>query len=88
MVETEVPVASLGSLFAYGKCGVEQGTVLEIPLIGILHLDDELLATLILAINIEDGLALGKYVAHMLAVKIANVGDNLLAVKHRVKEID
>ena len=58
----------LNCLFAYGECGIEEGTVFKELLIGVLHLDDKLLAILVFAINVEDCLAGRLYLAKMLAV--------------------
>ncbi len=88
VVEAKVPVGPLGSLLAYGEGGVEEGTVFEELLEGVLHLHDELLAVLVLAIDIEYGLAVGIHVTHMLAVEEMHVSDDLLSVEQRVEEID
>ena len=72
----------------YGESGVEDAPVLEELLFGLLHLDDECLALLVLAINVEDGAAVSKAVAQVLAVEVSEVVDDLLALEERVKETD
>ena len=88
MGKLEVPVSTLGSLLLYRECRIIQRTVLEMLLVGVLHLDDELLALLILAVHVEDGLAVGVHIPHVLAVEEFHVLDDLLLSEKRVKEVD
>ena len=88
MVKLEVPVSSLWSLFTDGEGRIEQRAILEIPLISILHLHDELLAILILAIHIEDSLAFSVDIPHMLTVQVLHVLDDLKTFKQRVQKVD
>ena len=88
MVKFEVPVCTLGSLFTDRECGIEQRAVLEILLVSVLHLNDELLALLILAIHIKDVLALSKDIPHMLTVQVLHILDDLKTVKQRVQKVD
>ena len=54
----------------------------------LLHLDDELLALLVLAIDIEDGLAVDVARAKMFAVEIRDVPDDFMTVEKRIEEAD
>ncbi len=80
-----VPVAAPG-LFADGECGIEHATVLEKLLLGLLHLNQELLATVVLAIDIENSLAVKLLRAQLLAVQVGQGGDDLLTGQQRVQE--
>ena len=75
-----------GSLLTDRECGIEQGAILELCLIGILHFYDELLAVFALAVYVEDGFAVGVDVSHMLRVEIRNVLHNLFAIKQTVEK--
>ena len=86
MIEFEIPVTSLGSLFTDWESGVEEGAVLEISLVGILHFHDELLAVFAFAIYVEDGLAVGIYISHVLRIQIRHILHNLSAIKQAVEE--
>lgn len=86
MIQFEIPVIPLGCLFSNRKCGIEQGAVLEIRLISVLHLNDELLTVFALTIYIKDGSAVGIYIAHMLRVKIRHILHNLLTIKQAVEK--
>ena len=86
IVEFEVPILPLWCLLTDRECGIEQGAILEICLIGILHFYDELLAVFALAVYVEDGFAVGVDVSHMLRVEIRNVLHNLFAIKQAVEK--
>ena len=86
--QAEVPVGPLLGLFAYGEGGVEERSVLEMLLVGILHLHDELLSLLVFAVHVEDGLAFSIHIADMLVVQVFHVLDDLETFKQRVEEID
>lgn len=86
MIQFEIPVIPLGCLFSNRKCGIEQGAVLEISLISVLHLNDELLTVFALTIYIKDGSAVGIYISHMLRVKIRHILHNLLTIKQAVEK--
>ena len=86
MVELEIPFITLGSLLTDREGGIEQGTVLEVCLVGILHFHDKLLAVFSFAIYIEDGLAVGIYISHVLRVQILHVLNNLSSVEQAVEE--
>ena len=88
MIELEVPFITLGSLLTDRKSGIEQGTVLEVSLVCILHFHDKFLAVFSFAIYIEDGLAVGIYISHVLRVQILHVRNNLSAFKQAVEETD
>ena len=51
--------STLLRLFTDWESGIEDGTLLEKILLGLLHLDDELLAAAAFAIDIENGPAVG-----------------------------
>ena len=78
-VQLEVPVATRG-LLADGVCGIEDAAVLEELLVDVLHLDDELLAAVVLAVHVEDCTALTDVGPEVLAVEVVDVGDDLLAL--------
>ena len=86
MVEFKVPIITLGSLLTDREGGIEQGTILEVSLVCILHFHDELLAVCSFAIYVEDGLAVGIDIAHVLRIQILHVLNNLSAIKQAVKE--
>ena len=86
MIQFEIPVIPLGCLFSNRKCGIEQGAVLEIRLISVLHLNDELLTVFALTIYIKDGSAVGVDIAHMFRVKIRHILHNLFAIKQAVEK--
>ena len=54
----------------------------------ILHLHNELLSLVVLAINIEDGTASINSVAKLFGVKIHDILHVLLAMKHSVQKAD
>ena len=82
----EVPVSSALCLFAYGECGVVYGAVFEELLIHVLHLHDEFLALVVLAVHIEDGTSCVIALAELLGVEVRYVPDVLLAVEHGVQK--
>ena len=86
MIELEIPVIPLGCLLANRESGVEEGAVLEISLVGILHFNDELLAVFSFAIHVEDSLAVGINITDVLRVQIRNVLNNLSAIEQAVEE--
>ena len=86
MIQFEIPVIPLGCLFTDRKCGIEQGAVLEIRLISILHLNDELLTVFALTIYIKDGSAVGVDIAHILRVTIRHILHNLFTIKQAVEK--
>ena len=88
VLQLKVPRGAFRCLLADGEGGVVERAVLEIRLVGVLHLHDELLAALVLAIHVEDCLALRINVAHVLAVEVRHVTDHLLAVEEGVQEVD
>ena len=84
----KVPVASTVCLLTYGKRRIINSTVLEEFLIDILHLNNKLLAFVILAIYIKNGTAGICTVAKLLRVEIRNVLYVLLAMKHGIQKAD
>ena len=86
MIELEIPVTPLWCLFTDRERGVEEGAVLEISLVGILHFNDELLAVFSFAIHVEDSTAIGIDIPDVLRVQIRNVLYNLSAIKQAVEE--
>ena len=86
MIEFEIPVAPLWCLLANRESGVEEGAILEISLVGILHFHDELLAVFAFAIYVEDSLAVGIDISDVLRVQIRYVLYNLSAIKQAVEE--
>ena len=87
-IQLVVPRVALGRLLADGECGIIDRTVLEELLRGVLHLDNKLLAVHALAIDVEDGLALGVYIADVLGVAVFQALDYLAPVKQAIEEID
>ena len=55
---------------------------------GILHLNDKLLAFLILTIYVEYSLAVCTYITNMLTIKECHILYNLFTIKQRVEEIN
>ena len=84
----KVPVTSTLCLFAYGECRIIYSAVLEELLVYILHLHNELLALVVLAINIKDGTASISTIAKLLRIKIRDILHVLLAMKHSVQKAD
>ena len=85
-VQVEVPVAATLCLLADGKRGIIYRAVLEELLVHVLHLHDELLATFVGAIHVEDGTASVGAVAEVLGVEVGDVAHRLLAVEQGVEE--
>ena len=85
-VEVEIPVASALRLFADGERGVVDGAVLEELLVDILHLDNELLALVVLTVDVEHGAAGVHPVTELLGVQIGDFLHVLLAAEHGVEE--
>ena len=56
-IEMKVPIATTLCLFVYGERRIIYSAVLEELMVYILHLHNELLSLVVLAINIEDGTA-------------------------------
>ena len=88
MFKLEVPFCPLWSLFTDRKSRIEQRTILEILLISILHLNDELFTTLIFAIYVKDGLALGKDITNVLTIQVLHILNDLKTIKQGIQEID
>ena len=88
MVELEVPFTTLRSLLSNREGGIEQGTVLEVSLVCILHFHDKLLAVFSFAIYIENCFSVGIDIAHVLRIQILHVLNNLSAIKQAVEETD
>ena len=86
MVELEIPFITFGCLLTDRKGRIEQSTIFEISLIGILHFYDELLAVFSFAIHVEDSLAVGINITDVLRVQIRNVLNNLSAIEQAVEE--
>ena len=86
-LQLKVPFALL-CLLLNGEGTVEDAPVLEIFLIRLLHLNEDLLSFLILAVNVKDSLAVRCRLPEMLAVKIFQVLNHLLAVKEGIEETD
>ncbi len=84
--EMEIPVTSTLSLLTDRKGGVIDGAVFEELLIHILHLDNKLLALLVLAIDIKDGAPGISTVAQLLRVEVSHILNILFATKQRVEE--
>ena len=84
-----VPVLTLRSLLTYGERRVIQAAVLEVRLLGLLHLDNEAAAVGGRAVNVEDGTAVAIAVAKMLAVQILHIGNlGLRLTKKGIEETD
>ncbi len=88
VVEAEVPVGTRRRLFADGEGGIEQRTVFEELLEGILHFHNELFPAFVFAVDVEDGFPVGIGVAHVLAVAVVYVRHHLLSVEEGVEEVD
>ena len=86
--ELVVPYIALHGLLADWEGSIVERTVFKKSLIGILHLDDKLLTLLVLAIDIENGLAVGTDIPDMLAVEERHVLYDLLAIKEGVEKVD
>jgi len=86
MIEFEIPVIPLWCLFTDREGGVEEGAILEIRLVRILHFYNELLTVFALAIYIKDGSAVGIDISDVLWIQILHVLHNLSAIKQAVKE--
>ena len=84
----KVPIATTLCLFAYGERRIIYSAVLEELMVYILHLHNELLSLVVLAINIEDGTASINSVAKLFLVKIRDILHVLLAMKHSVQKAD
>ena len=80
-LELEVPVAALLCLIADGEGGIEHASVLEIVLLGLLHLDDEVLSCGVLAVHVEDGFPVHNAASQLFGVAVSDVSDFLLVVQ-------
>ena len=81
MFKFEVPFCPFWSLLTDRKSRIEQRTILEVFLISILHFNDELFTMLIFAINIKDGLALGKDITNVLTIQVLHILNDLKTIK-------
>ena len=86
MIQTEIPLGSRRGLLTDGKGGIEQRAVFEELLVHVLHLHDEFLALVVLAVHIEDGTSCVIALAELLGVEVRYVPDVLLAVEHGVQK--
>ena len=80
-----VPVAAAG-LLTDGESGVVEAAVLEELLLAALHLHQELLTVLVLAVHVEHGAAVGLARAQVLGVQVGQFLDLLTPVKQAVDE--
>ena len=85
-VEVEVPVASSLRLLTYWERGVVYGAVLEELLVHVLHLHDELLSTVVLAVHVEHCASCVHAVAELLGVEVRDLLHVLLSAEHGVEE--
>ena len=83
-----IPLAAFLNLFPQGKSSVVDAAVLEVEVIGILHLDDELLALLVLAVQVVDGLAIRFGAALLLGVEVGQVPDLFPVAEYLVKKVN
>ena len=72
IIQVVVP-RSLGGLLADGVGSIVDAAVLEVVLLGFLHLDDKAPAVVRLAIDIEHGPAVSVAVAQMFAVEVLHI---------------
>ena len=86
--EIEIPVRALLRLLTNGERGIEQGAVLEEILVCVLHLHNELLAVLALAIDVENRTACRRILAEVLRIEILHVLYHLCAIKQAIEEVD
>ena len=86
MIEFEIPILSLWCLFTDRECGIEQRTVLEVSLIGILHFNDKLLSVFSFTVYVKDSLAVSIDIAYMFRVQILHILNNLFAIKQAVEK--
>ena len=86
-LEAVVPVSPL-ALFLDGKGGVVEASVLEELLFPALHLNQDLLAPLVLAIHVEHGLAVGLADAEVFRVEVRERTHLLFSLEQAVDEAD
>ena len=79
-IEMEVPVSSTLCLFSDGERRIIDGAVFEELLVYVLHLHDEFLSLVILAIYVEDGSAGIHTVTKLFGVEISYVLHVLFAM--------
>ena len=84
----KVTIATTLCLFAYGERRIIYSAVLEELMVYILHLHNEHLFLVVLAIHVEDGAAGIHAVAQLLGVKVRHVLHVLFAMKHGVQKAD
>ena len=65
---------------------IEYTPVLKELLLSLLHLNDERLSLLVLAIDIEDGTAIAIAITKALTIKIGKIPNYLLAIEERIEE--
>ena len=86
IIEFEIPVIPLRCLLTNRESRIEERSVLEIRLVGVLHFNDELLAVFPFTIHVKDGFAVGIDIPHVLWIQIRNILHNLSAIKQAVEE--
>ena len=86
-LEVIAPIFSSHGLVLDGEGGIEHTAVFVKLLVGVLHLDDEVVAVFVLAIHVENGAAVA-VLSEMLAGQIADVRDDLLPLEEGIKETD
>ena len=83
--ESEIPDTFL-PLILDRKGGIENASVLKELLLCLLHLNNERLTLLVLTIYIEDGTAIAKTIAKILAIEICKVFHHLFTFEKRVEK--
>ena len=78
----------LRCLLLNSKCGVVDAAVNEVFLLCLLHLNQNLIARLRLAIYVKDSLPFFCHMTQMLYIQVVQVSDNLPAVEHGIQETD
>ena len=76
----KIPNAFL-ALILNRKGGIEHASVLEKLLLSLLHLNDERLALLVLAVDIEDGTAVAIAITQILTIKVSKIPHYFLAIE-------
>ena len=83
-----VPYFSLDGLLPDGVSGVIDASVLEELLFPFLHLNQDFLSFLVLAIDIEDGTAFGFPAAQMFGVQVGDIFYDLFTVEQGIEKSD
>jgi hypothetical protein len=83
-----IPIPTLGRLLLQGKSGVKDTAVFEVQLAHVLHLNDELLAFLVFAIQIKHGFPVRFRLALVFSIQIRQIPDLFPLSQHLIQKVN